>query len=105
MRILFDHGTPVPLRTALAGHHVETAYERGWATLQNGDLLTAAEQNGFDLLITTDQNLKYQHNLPARRMAIIVLKSANWRLIQTKLDAIRNSCQAIGEGGYIEVEI
>ena len=105
MRILFDQGTPVPLRSALAAHHVETAYERGWATLQNGDLLTAAEQNGFDLLMTTDQSLKYQQNLPTRRIAIVVLRSANWRLIQTKLDAIRDACQAIGNGGYIEVEI
>ena len=105
MRILFDQGTPVPLRSALAAHHVETAYERGWATLQNGDLLTAAEQNGFDLLMTTDQSLKYQQNLPTRRIAIVVLRSANWRLIQTKLDAIRDACQAIGDGGYIEVEI
>ena len=105
MRILFDQGTPVPLRAALTGHRVETAYERGWATLQNGDLLNAAEQNGIDLLITTDQSLKYQQNLPARRIAIIVLKSANWRLIQTKLDAIRDACLAIVEGGYVEIEI
>jgi len=105
MRILFDQGTPVPLRAALTGHRVETAYERGWATLQNGDLLNVAEQNGFDLLITTDQSLKYQQNLPARRIAIIVLKSANWRHIQTKLDAIRDACLAIDEGGYVEIEI
>jgi len=105
MRILFDQGTPVPLRTALAGHHVETAYERGWATLQNGDLLNGGEQNGFDLLITTDQSLKYQQNLPVRRIAIIVLKSANWRLIQMKIDEIRDACSAIDEGGYVEIEI
>jgi len=67
--------------------------------------LNAAEQNGFDLLITTDQSLKYQQNLPARRIAIIVLKSANWRLIQTKLDAIHDACLAIDEGSYVETEI
>ncbi|WP_152101499.1 hypothetical protein [Lacipirellula parvula] len=105
MRILFDQGTPVPLRHALPEHQIETAFERGWSTLQNGDLLNAAEQEGFDLLITTDQSLKYQQNLPARKIAIVVIKSANWRLIQTRLDAVREACQAISAGGYVEVEI
>ena len=48
MNILFDQGTPVPLRDALAGHTVETAYERGWSALSNGELLTAAEASSFD---------------------------------------------------------
>ena len=43
MRILFDQGAPAPLRSKLRGHGVETAYERGWSALDNGDLLTAAE--------------------------------------------------------------
>ncbi|HYN03979.1 MAG TPA: hypothetical protein VE359_16135 [Vicinamibacteria bacterium] len=50
MRILLDHGTPAPLRRALAGHSVATAYEKGWATLTNGALLTAAE-DAFAALI------------------------------------------------------
>jgi hypothetical protein len=54
MRILFDQGTPVPLRDHLIGHTVETAFELGWSTLENGELLAAAEHS-FDLLITTDQ--------------------------------------------------
>ena len=63
MKILFDQGTPVPLRQALPSHTVETAYEKGWNKLKNGDLLTAAEMGGFDVLITTDQNLQHQQNL------------------------------------------
>ena len=63
MKILFDQGTPAPLRRYLAGHSVDTAYERGWSDLRNGDLLTEAEINGYDLLITTDQNMRYQQNL------------------------------------------
>ena len=66
MNILFDQGTPVPLRAALVGHTVETAYERGWSTLSNGDLLTAAETASFDLFITTDQNLRHQQKLFGR---------------------------------------
>lgn len=51
MRILFDQGTPVPLRRALAAHEVSTAFELGWANMENGDLLRAAEVQ-FGLLIT-----------------------------------------------------
>lgn len=52
MRILFDHGTPAPLRSFLIGHAVRDAKAEGWDTFRNGDLLTAAEAAGFDVLIT-----------------------------------------------------
>ncbi|HVT02710.1 MAG TPA: hypothetical protein VHL58_04960 [Thermoanaerobaculia bacterium] len=70
MRILFDQGTPAPLRDALTGHTVSTAYELGWAQLGNGDLLNAAEAS-FDALITTDRNLRHQQNPSGRRLAIL----------------------------------
>ena len=66
MRVLFDQGTPVPLRGKLKGHVVETAYERGWSNLDNGGLLTAAEANSFDILLTTDSNLQHQQNFSHR---------------------------------------
>ena len=72
MRVLFDHGTPLPLRRALINHTVSTAYDMGWADLDNGALLKAAETR-FDALITTDQNLRYQQNLTGLRLAILVL--------------------------------
>jgi hypothetical protein len=67
VKILFDQGTPVPLRQALARHDVVTAYERGWQSLQNGELLSAAEAEGFEAIVTTDQNLRYQQNLASAR--------------------------------------
>lgn len=78
MKILFDQGTPVPLRRYLPGHAVDTAYERGWSALANGDLLTTAEQDGYEILITTDRNLCYQQNLADRQIAIVVLLSTSW---------------------------
>ena len=72
MRILFDHGTPAPLRRALTGHTVSTAYEMDWTELDNGALLKAAETD-FEALITTDQNLRYQQNLTGRMLAIVEL--------------------------------
>ena len=81
MRILFDQGTPVPLRRALAGHTISTAHEMGWTELDNGALLHAAEMD-FDALITTDKNLRYQHNLTGRRLAILVLPTTSWPKIR-----------------------
>jgi hypothetical protein len=52
MKILFDQGTPVPLRKYLIEHSVTTAYEEGWSNLSNGDLLKAAENKGYQILIT-----------------------------------------------------
>ena len=72
MKIVFDHGTPVPLRHALTGHAVSTAFELGWATLKNGELLSRAVKE-FDILITTDQNLRYQQDLSHLRLAVLVL--------------------------------
>jgi hypothetical protein len=66
MNILFDQGTPVPLRRHLPSDHVTTVYERGWSTLENGQLLTRAEAAGYDVLISTAQNLRYQQNLMTR---------------------------------------
>ena len=75
MKILFDQGTPVPLRKFLKEHIVETAYETGISEFQNSQLLQFAEESGFDLLITTDQNLKYQQDLKDKKLAILVLRT------------------------------
>ena len=69
MRILFDKGTPRPLRRWLFGHEVETSVERGWDTLANGDLLDRAEEAGFEVLLTTDQSIRYQQNMSNRQIA------------------------------------
>ena len=76
MRVLFDQGTPVPLRNYLGEHEVATAAEMGWSRLSNGELLNAAEKQ-FDLLITTDQALHTQQNLSRRRLAVLILRFAS----------------------------
>ena len=63
MLVLFDQGTPVPIRAFLIGHTVKTAAEQGWSTLSNGNLLNAAEAAGFQILVTTDKNFTHQQNL------------------------------------------
>jgi hypothetical protein len=77
VKILLDHGTPAPLRRAFTDHSVVTAYEKGWAGLTNGELLTAAE-GIFDAFVTTDQNLRHQQNLAGLQLAILVLPTTSW---------------------------
>ena len=105
MRILFDQGTPAPLRRHLDGHVVDTAAERGWSDLDNGDLIDNAEQAGYDVLITTDQNLRYQQNLAGRRLAVVVLLSTAWPKIRLRVEAIRTALDQIGPGELREVPI
>jgi hypothetical protein len=105
MRILFDQGTPVPLRRYLTSHVVDTAFERGWSTLHNGELLDVAEQEGYDLLMTTDQNLRYQQRLADRQLAIIVLLSTSWPRIQVRIDTIQAAVESITAGEYQEISL
>jgi hypothetical protein len=79
MLILFDHGTPRGISRALQeGHIVKEARAQGWDTLSNGDLLKAAEEAGFDVLLTTDTNLPHQQNLKGRKLAIVILSKRAW---------------------------
>jgi hypothetical protein len=103
VRVLFDQGTPVPLRQVLSGHEVSTAYELGWSTLKNGELLAAAEANGFRVLVTTDRQLKYQQNLASRAIAIVVLGTTSWPRIQASALAIVGAVNAAIPGSYVEV--
>jgi hypothetical protein len=102
VRILLDQGTPVPLRTILAGHEVSTAYELGWSTLSNGELLLAAETR-FELFVTTDQSLRYQQNLAGRRLSILVLPTTNWIQIREHADAIQRETISLAPGEYREL--
>jgi len=105
MKILFGQGTPAPLRRHLAGHSVDTAYERGWSNLSNGNLLDAMEREGYQLLITTDQNLRYQQNLADRKLAIIVLLSTSWPRIRQRVDDIKAIVDTITTSEYKEIQI
>jgi hypothetical protein len=105
MKILFDQGTPVPLRRFLAAHIVDTAYERGWHALENGELLTAAETDGYALFITTDQNLKYQQNLSTRAISILILQSTSWPRIREHLDTINQAIETATAGSFLEIPI
>ena len=105
MKILFDQGTPAPLRRHLAGHSVDTAYERGWSDLPNGDLLDSAELDGYELLITTDQNIRYQQNLGGRQLGVLVLRSTSWPRIQLRIEEIQAVVDRMQPRVYREISI
>ena len=105
MKILFDHGTPAPLRRDLHGHAVDTAKERGWDRLGNGDLLNIAESEGYELLITTDQSMRYQQNIVHRPLSVIVLLSTTWPYSLEGREAVRATIEEIQPGEVREVPI
>jgi hypothetical protein len=105
MRILFDHGTPAPLRSFLTDHTVLEAKAQGWDTFKNGDLLSAAEAAGFDVLVTTDKNMRYQQNLSARSIAIVVLGNAQWPILRLHGAHVATAISAALPGSFLEVDI
>lgn len=105
MKILFDQGTPAPLRHSLSGHLVVTAFEQGWSDLENGDLIREAEAKGFEVMITTDQNLKYQQNLTGRKLAILVLSTTSWPRIQKHQQNVIEAVSKLQPGDYKELQI
>jgi hypothetical protein len=103
VRVLFDQGTPVPLRDFLRGHDVATALEMHWSALSNGDLLIAAEKQ-FDVLVTTDQQLRYQQNLASRKIAVLVLPFASWPKLRAQAAGIAAAVDALVSGEYVEFQ-
>lgn len=95
----------MPLRHLLTQHEVATAYERGWSTLKNGELLEAAEKEGFAVLVTTDTKLKFQQNLKSRRIAVVVLSTPSWPRIQRVLDDVVRAIDGATEATFTEVHI
>jgi hypothetical protein len=78
VRILFDHNVPKKLRSLLTDHFISTSREMGWDTLTNGDLMTVAEDSGFEGMVTGDKNISYQQNLDGRKLALVVLPTTDW---------------------------
>jgi hypothetical protein len=105
MLVLFDHGTPRGIARSLHPHTIKEAKAQGWDTLTNGELLRVAEEAGFDLLLTTDKNLRFQQNLRGRKLAIVVLSNSRWRLVRRALDSIATAVNAAKPGSYTVVEI
>ena len=95
----------MPVRPFLEGHTVRTAAQQGWDKLKNGELLNAAEEAGFDILLTTDKNIRYQQNLAGRRIAIVVLGQQQWPRLRPHIERVIEAVNAATPGSLVEVDI
>jgi len=91
VKVLFDHNVPYGLRKALTDHSVFLADQMGWAEIGNGELLRRAEEAGFEVMLTCDQNLIYQQNMAKRQIALVIPGTNNWHLIQRIFDRSQKS--------------
>ena len=103
MRVLFDTCVRRPLRKSLPGHDIKTAQEMGWDRLRNGDLIQMAEE-AFDVLITSDQKLKYQQNLTGRKIGIIVLPTNHLRAVLELAPKIGSALSEASPGFLLEIQ-
>ena len=105
LKILFDHNTPSPLRHYLNQHDVDTANEKGWSGLANGDLIRLATEQGYDILITADQNIRHQQNIRQSSIGVVVLLSNRWPLVRNFTHAIVDAVHTVGPGEMVIVSI
>jgi hypothetical protein len=105
VKILFDANTPAPLARFLRGHEVVRADELGWQGLENGALLDAAEQAGFDLLLTCDQNVRYQQNLASRKLALVILSSNHWPTLRRIAARIATAVDFVQTGNIVRIDV
>ncbi len=104
MRILLDESVPVREGQALEGHEVLTTRGMGWGGFSNGDLLSAAEQARFQVLIVADKNLRYQQNLTDLALAILELRTNHRPTLERHFPEIRAAVEDISSVGYFVLE-
>lgn len=106
MRIVFDKNVPVGVRRFLSKHEVRTFAQMHWhPQLENGELLCMAEAAGFDVMVTSDQNIRHQQNLTGRTLALVVLGSNIWPLVRDHGPAIAAKVDAATPGSYQFIEM
>ena len=97
-RILFDHNVPSPLAIFLKAYEVKLADELGWAKFQNGQLLHAAEREGFDVLLSGDQTIKYEQSMAGRKIAVVSMSDNHWPIVKDYVAAIVEAVEAVNPG-------
>lgn len=105
VKILFDANTPAPLAKFLRGHEVTRADELGWQGLTNGALLDSAEQSGFDVLLTCDQNVRYQQNLTGRTLALVILSVNHWPTLRARAARIAAAINFVQTGQVVAIDV
>lgn len=106
MKILIDECLPAELRETFAalGHECQTVRQAGFGSKKNGELLTLAESH-WDVLLTSDRNIKYQQNMTGRRVSILILraKSNRMRDMLPLAPACADALRSLQPGKVVEV--
>ena len=84
---------------------METVSGSGGLTGRSLALLDRAEAEGFELLVTTDQCLRHQQNLAARRLSVLVPMSTSWPRIEVRAGRIVAAIERIAPGECVEVAV
>ena len=105
MRILFDANTPAPLAKSLRGHQISRADQLGWHGLENGELLGAADQAGFDILLTCDQNVRYQQDFAGRSLTVVILSTNHWPSLRLVADRIATAVDLVQRGQVVRLDL
>jgi hypothetical protein len=87
-RILFDHNVPSPLASFLRAYDIKLADDMGWAKFQNGQLLSAAEREGFHVLLSGDQTIKYEQSMAGRKIAVVSMSDNHWPIVKDYVEAV-----------------
>lgn len=104
MKILLDESVPRLLKVRLPHLDISTVQELGWAGIRNGELLQRADTR-FDVLVTADQNLRYQQNLSGRKLAVLVLPSNQVPAVTQLLLQVEVALTTIQPGTLIEIPL
>jgi hypothetical protein len=107
MRVLLDECVPRPLRRELPGHEVRTVPEMGWAGKKNGALLALIREAGFEVFVTTDQNLEYQQNLQRAGIPVLVLVAFSNTLqsLFPLMPGVRSALERVQPGEVVHVSV
>ena len=103
-RLLLDQSAPRGLKTVLTGYDISTAREMGWAKISNGELLAAAEAAGFAILVTADQNIRFQQNMTGRQISVVSINSNHWDTIRAAPERVQAACDAADHAAYVVVQ-
>ena len=104
MKVLLDENLDHALRKLLGPHEVVTVTFMGWMGVQNGALLRAAEESGFDVLLTGDRTLGYEQNLTGRRLAIVALSAIQLPILRENLAKIVAAIDGAAPGTFQAVD-
>lgn len=104
MKVLLDENLPHRLRFRLGNHEAFTVSYMGWAGLKNGELLTAAEEAGFEVFVTGDQTLSYEQNLTGRRIAVLVLSTIDRDILKSNAPLVAAALDNVTPGSIQQVD-